>query len=102
MKTSDTPVNNKNLDEIMTRKEELKLEGVFILDHGWHELICYCSQEGLSVMLPNLLMSPELVLQTFLKLDRNVLVTSKGIWQRVKACFDKIPSLKENISVLVF
>ena len=97
-----TKVNNQSLAEIMTRKDELRHESVFILDHGWHELICFCSTEGLSVMLPNLLMSPELIMQTFLKMDRLILVTSKGIWEGVKSCFHNRPILQEKVSVLLF
>jgi hypothetical protein len=91
-----------SIDEIMLRHDEIRSKGVFILDQGWYQMIQQCSQQGMHILIPNLLMSPQLILQTIIRQNRSVLITSKEIWIRIKDVFDKSLIIGKNVSVLLF
>ncbi|NND32161.1 MAG: hypothetical protein HKN76_06175 [Saprospiraceae bacterium] len=90
------------LEEVMMNKEALRFQGIMILDHGWHHLIQSCTEEGISVVMPNFLVSPHLILQTIVQLNRTLIVTSQEIWSKIREAFECNPSLLEKMSVMLF
>ncbi len=91
-----------SVDAILAQNESIKAQGIFILDHGWHQMITECSQKGMSVVMPNFLMTPKLILQTVVGLNRSIVVTSKEIWKQIKEAFEGCVECMARISVILF
>ena len=101
MKTMETK-EITSWSKIKEQKATLQSTGVFVLDHGRFEQIQYCSQSGLSVMVPNFLMDAKLILQTIVRLNRSVIVTSLEIWNKIKSTLENNPMITQKLSVLIF
>ncbi len=90
------------ISEIMKDKELVRNQGVFILSPGSHQAIIECSQQGMSLLIPNQLMSPELIIQTFTRLNRKILITSREIWNLLRKIFESSARLSQEVSVMIF
>ena len=93
-------LDEQRMEDIMG-DDQLQFDSVFVIEPGYHIYLQNCAQSGYPVIAPNLFMSPELILQTILRMNKNVVVTTRAIWNRIKTAFYAFKELLNDVKLMI-
>ena len=89
-----------SINDLMKEKGNLLTGALFVLDPGDHQNIRMCSAQGMSLILPNVLFSPSLVMQTIRQLNHTMIIISSKIWQHFEGVMDQ-NIVQDNLSIII-